>query len=209
MSRTQHLGLLTLLIAAFFTPVFAPGNAPARAANDEPAERAKAFITDRHGALLEILKRPKTSARDKEIGALLESLLDYERIAESSLGAGWKDLNEGERERFEELLSALIERSYISSLEETKDFAIKYLGSREDGAQYLVETEARDRKNRRAPPIAMNYALVREGERFRVVDIVTDGVSLVNNYRNQFSRILAREGFDALVSKMEERLEQG
>lgn len=172
-------------------------------------EAARAYIAENHGRLLEILKRPKSPKRDREIGELLQDFLDYERISETSLGAGWGKLKPTEQERFQSLLGDLIERNYIASLEDTKHFAIRYLDSRKDEGSYIVETEARDRKNRRAPPIRMSYRLVERGPSFRVIDIVTDGVSLVTNYRNQFSRILARDGFEALIAKMEERLESG
>lgn len=208
-SPSRRLGRLLLALFLVEMALFISASASAASGNGDEEERAAAFITEKHGALLEILKRPKSGARDKEIASLLGGLLDYERIAESSLGGGWEELAATDRARFEELLSALIERSYIASLEETKHFSIRYLGSRAEGERYLVETEARDQKNRRAPPIAMSYRLMRVGESFRVVDIVTDGVSLINNYRNQFSRILARDGFEALIAKMRSRLSEG
>lgn len=200
---------MRLALKGVFLSVLASLSAAEASASGDAEKQAAAFITERHGALLDILKRPKNAARDKEIAALLEQFLDYERIAASSLGEGWEKLEQPERRRFVELLSALIERSYISSLEDTKHFSIRYLGSREEGARFLVDTEARDKENRRAPPIAMSYWLLRDGDAFRVVDIITDGVSLITNYHNQFSRILARDGFEALIAKMEERLSRG
>jgi len=41
-------------------------------------------------------------------------------------------------------------------------------------------------------------------------DVVTDSVSLANNYRKQFGRILKKEnGFDTLIGKMEKKLAKG
>jgi phospholipid transport system substrate-binding protein len=44
---------------------------------------------------------------------------------------------------------------------------------------------------------------------WRVVDVATDGVSMVDNYRSQFNRIIVREGWDELISRMQRRLEEG
>ena len=51
--------------------------------------------------------------------------------------------------------------------------------------------------------------MVQSGGDWRVVDVTTDGVSMVQNYRSQFNRIIDREGWAELISRMERRLEQG
>jgi phospholipid transport system substrate-binding protein len=39
-------------------------------------------------------------------------------------------------------------------------------------------------------------------------DIVIEGVSLVNNYRTQFNKIIRQESYDALVKKLQLKSEQ-
>ena len=51
--------------------------------------------------------------------------------------------------------------------------------------------------------------MIRVGNEWKVVDVATDGVSMVENYRSQFNRIITRDGWDELLTRMQRRLEQG
>jgi len=39
--------------------------------------------------------------------------------------------------------------------------------------------------------IPIDYKLIKEGDQWLVYDVVIEGVSLVNNYRNQFNKIIS------------------
>ena len=77
------------------------------------------------------------------------------------------------------------------------------------GDSVIVRTEARSRTNRRAPVVAIDYRLHQLNGNWRVIDISTDGSSLVESYRRQFRRIIRREGWDGLLNRMRARLEGG
>ena len=53
-----------------------------------------------------------------------------------------------------------------------------------------------------AQPIRVNYALSQSSGKWLVFDIVIEGVSLVTNYRSQFSSEIRRNGMDALINKL-------
>lgn len=40
------------------------------------------------------------------------------------------------------------------------------------------------------------------GERWKVYDVVVEGISIVNNYRSQFDRVMARSSFDELLERV-------
>jgi phospholipid transport system substrate-binding protein len=42
-----------------------------------------------------------------------------------------------------------------------------------------------------------------------VIDVVTEGSSLVNNYKNQFHRVILKDGFEALMKRMKDKLAKG
>ena len=46
----------------------------------------------------------------------------------------------------------------------------------------------------------------RIGDDWKVIDIVTEGSSLVNNYKNQFHRIIQKDGYEALIKRMKDKL---
>ena len=107
------------------------------------------------------------------------------------------------------LLRQLVERNYETNLERILDYEVSYEGEQARGDRTVVTTSARSRAQRRQPPVEIAYAMVQSGGDWRVVDVTTDGVSMVQNYRSQFNRIIDREGWAELISRMERRLEQG
>ncbi len=173
---------------------------------------AGSFLERRHGAINRILARaartPEAETAQKdEVTEILRELLDLEAMGRAALGDHWEEHSEEERERFVLLLRQLVERSYRRNLENTSGYHVDYGQEEARGERLLLHTTARDRRNRRAPEITIDY-LVRPTEGgFVVEDITTDGVSMVRNYRSQFSRIIRRDGWDALIERMETRLE--
>jgi len=86
---------------------------------------------------------------------------------------------------------------------------VTYEDAQADADAVVVRTEARSRTNRRAPPVSIDYRMHLANGAWRVIDISTDGASMVQSYRRQFRRIISREGWDGLLSRMRSRLEDG
>jgi len=168
---------------------------------------ATKFLQDRHASVERILRQPATSAkRGSQLNEALGKLLDFDELSRRALANHWEGLSEGQRQEFVSLLSRLVERSYQRNLESTLDFAIRYESeiAKQDGV--VVRTVARSRKNRRAPELSIDYTMLADGGEYRVFDVTTDGVSLVENYRRQFDKIIKKDGWDALLAKMRSKL---
>ena len=188
--------------------------APATVSAQEPAGPASRFLKRKHDQAERLLRRaPRSDAersrRNDQLDAILSDLLDYEAVSRQALGDTWNERSAEERAEFVSLLRQLVERSYQQSLERTLDYQIRWGDEASRGDAVLVSTTARSRRNRRAPEVSIEYRMKGEGNRWVVVDVVTDGVSMVRNYRNQFTRILRREGWDGLLSRMRSRLGEG
>jgi ABC-type transporter MlaC component len=89
---------------------------------------------------------------------------------------------------------------------------IQYLGEEAlDGGVMLVKTRAVSKANKRDEPIQLDFKLAEvtlaDGKKvWRVVDLAPEGASLVRTYRNQFTRIYDKDGYDALKVKMQKKL---
>lgn len=175
-------------------------------ASAQPAS-AQRFLEQRHERVRTVLERPAGDARDAELGNLIGDLLDYEALSRAALAAHWEAQSEEQRAEFVSLLRQLVERSYKANLQRTLSFDIRYESASANGDGVRVETRARSRENRRAPAVQIDYQLERRGREWKVVNVVTDGQDLVVNYRTQFHRIIEREGWDGLLSRMRARLE--
>ncbi len=175
---------------------------------------ATRFLQERHEEVNRILRQPAANEaarqrRAERLTRTLNELLDYEELSRRSLGAHWDSRNPADRERFVTLLRQLVERNYEGNLERIVDFEITYERETPRDGLTVVHTTARSRTQRRQPPVAIEYTLRRAGDAWRVVDVRTDGVSMVDNYRNQFNRIITRDGWDELIARMQRRLDSG
>ena len=175
-------------------------------AHAQSPDSAKRYLQSRHDRVTQALGRPASAERDRQLSSLLEGLLDYRTLSERSLGAHWADKSAAQRDAFVDLLKQLIERSYRGNLERTEDYRVSYESAEAHGENVVVHTEARSRTNRRAPAVTIDYELRADGDAWRVVDVITDGQSLVQTYRSQFHRIVERDGWDGLMTRMRQRL---
>jgi len=187
-----------------------PGAAIGVARAQESQGPATRFVERTVERLQGLLRRNVSGAaaerRDAQVQETIGEIIDFQTIAEASLRRHWDDVDAGKRQEFVRLLRALVQRSYRKNLEETLDYRIRYESEQARGDRRLVRTLAQNRRNRREPPVQVTYELRPEGNDWRIVDVDTDGVGMVSNYRSQFNRIIREHDFDELLRRMRDRL---
>ena len=194
---------LGLILAAALT--WTTGAADA----DAQADQAQLFLKKRQKTVHALVaKTPEGSPLGDKLSHEIGELLDYQELSRRALKDHWDKRSEAERGEFVGLLKQLVERSYRKNLRSTVGYQIDYLGSDDTDDGALVKTRAQSKKNRRAPAITIDYTLIPAEGRWRVVNITTDGVSMVRNYRRQFNRILRKHGWAELISRMKSRLDK-
>lgn len=172
------------------------------------AETATDVVKAKQMALFDLLKRGGGESQ-KKIGEIFDEMLDYGALAESSLGSEWAARSDEEKREFTDLLKQLVRKSYERNLKKTLNFDIEYLGEKESNGVLTVKTRAVSKTNAREEPVEIAYKLSKKGDVWRVQDIVTEGVSLVGSYRAQFTKIIKKDGFPALIRKMKDKLAKG
>jgi len=130
---------------------------------------------------------------------------NFEEMAKRALGRPWKDQTPDKRQEFSQLFKQLLFNTYINRLE-------NYTGSNErvfydseklDGDYALVKTHILYQGNNN---ISIDYRLHADGERWKVYDVVVEGISFVDNYRGQFASILTNESFDSLLKRLRQKV---
>lgn len=166
--------------------------------------QASGPLLRRHAQLSRALRRPASPRRERRLVRLLDDAIDYEMIVRRVLVVHWDGMSSGQREDALQLLSAAIRHRYRSSIEALGGWTVRVESERARGVGRRVETVAvRGNETRR-----IGYDLfAREGQ-WRVVDLVVDGESLVHDYRNQFDRVVRREGVDGLLRRLRDRVEE-
>lgn len=149
---------------------------------------------------------PESPARTTRVTAILNNVLDYDELSRRALGTHWEGRTAAQRTEFVGLLRQLVEQQYQSNLQRLLDYEISYTAEAEVEGGRTVSTSARSRTERRQPPVEIVYTAHQVGDAWRVYDVTTDGVSMVHNYQQQFNRIITADGWDALITRMRERL---
>lgn len=180
----------------------------ARAA-DGPGTKAVKSANDTIAALLKQKAAPGSDAEKKAAAKVTESVrgfLDIDELAKRALVDHWAKLTEAQKTEFLAVLRGLIEDNYIKGLRANLTYQIAYKGETKNADKtVLVKTEITAKKKGRPIKIAVDYVLVDSGGKLKAFDIKTDGVGLVENYRAQFNKIIAKDGFDGLLTKMKKK----
>jgi len=169
---------------------------------------AEAFMKDKQGELAALDKKGGAE-NQKKMEAIFDSILDYDSLAQSSLTDHWGTLTEQERKEFQDTLKKLVQRAYRKNLDRTMDYDVRFEGETKQGEASLVRSTAQSRTNAREEPISIDYLVHRVDGNLRIQDIVTEGSSLVSNYRQQFNRIIKKDGFPGLMRRMKTKLAKG
>jgi phospholipid transport system substrate-binding protein len=193
-----------------FLLLCALGAASATALAD--GSEAETRVRDANERLRELLRTDETSA---ELGELVDSLLDYEGLARGALSAHWDRLTETQRGEFLDLFRQLIAKSYREGLKDTLDnIAIDFLGWEiTPRSSVMVRTRVRKLNARRRAEILIDYEMHLVAGVWKLIDVTTDGVSLVVSQRDQFNSIIGEAaGFDAgwadLIGRMRRKLDE-
>jgi phospholipid transport system substrate-binding protein len=184
---------------------------PARAQTAAGGEGTRA-VREANDTVRELLRRqvapgsPEEKKLSVEVTRRVRHFLDVDELGKLAMRDHWAKLSSGQRGEFLRLLRGLVEANYVKALRSNVNYEVRYLGEEPaDGQRLLVKTEIRVQRRGRPRAISIEYLLARDGKDWRAFDVVTDGVGLVDNYRAQFDKIIAREGIGGLLDRMRKK----
>lgn len=158
--------------------------------------------------VLTILKDPEfdsASAKESRRSELRKAIFprfDFEEMAKRSLGAEWRRRTPEEQKEFVRLFTELLKDSYVESIESYHGNKVIYRRENLDGAYAEVATIV---VNAEDEQYTIDYRLNLDGDQWKVYDVIIENVSIVNNYRSQFNRILSRSSFAELLQTIREK----
>jgi len=172
-----------------------------------PTDAVKSVVDE----VLRILQDPALKApalkrqRRDRVKQVVDRRFDYLEMAKRSLGASWRSLAAGQRQEFVRLFGELLEASYSGKIMNYQGEKVQYLKEIPEDADYAEVRTVVLRKNDRIP---MNYRLLRTDQGWMVYDVVIEGVSLVSNYRSQFSQVIRESSYSALVQRLRTKINE-
>lgn len=203
-----------LAAAALLTP----GLALAGPAPKNSEKKAATAIVDKKvsaQAPLEVVKmgnaevqaalgRKGTTVED--LANTVEGFVDFGELAKRALGKEWEKLNAKQRAEFSETMKGLLRASYAQKAIGQSEADIRYGEQSIEGDEALVKTTLVVKKD--AFPV--DYRLYREDAKspWRIYDVITDEVSLVETYKGQFRSLIAKKGYEGLLSTLKAKRDQ-
>ncbi|MGH7235290.1 MAG: MlaC/ttg2D family ABC transporter substrate-binding protein [Nitrospiraceae bacterium] len=176
-------------------------------ASAEPGAAATEAVRTTINEMIRILKDAelKKPGRAEERRRLLEQVIgdrfNYDEMARRALGAQWNKLSDTERQEFVDVFKRLLSSSYADKIEGYSGEQVHYLNERLEADYAEVRTKVASDKTE----IPLDYRLLNKSGAWRVYDVVVDGVSLVNNYRSQFTKIIRESSYADLLEKLREK----
>jgi phospholipid transport system substrate-binding protein len=168
-----------------------------------PGEQVKATI-DR---VMEVLRDPtlqsasKKAERREKLRQIILPRFDFTEMAKRALGNNWNRYPDQQRE-FVTAFTQLLEETYADQIEGANGEKVVYLNERTDKNYAEVATKVISPKG---DETSMIYKLHSVESDWKVYDIVVENVSVVNNYRAQFSRVLSNASMDELIKRIKEK----
>ena len=168
------------------------------------------ITTDLKGTIDQVLEivsdknlQKNPTLRREKLRQVIGLRFNYKQMVMRSLAKNYKDRSNKERKEFTRLFKKLLENSYASKIENYRNETINYMGERVKGKYALVKTQI----VRKDGVVDVDYKMLKESGQWLVYDFVIEGVSLIRNYRSQFSKIISTESYATLVSKLSKKVE--
>lgn len=157
---------------------------------------------------IQILKDPKLQGKEKKkerierLKEIVNPLFDYEEMARRSLGPHWRRRTPQEQQEFVKLF-----RDYLENIHSDK--VDLYAGEKVVYGRETVEDDYAQVEttffNTKGEGFSVVYRLRRVGGKWKVYDAVVENISIVNNYRSQFDRVISKSSFEELKRLLKEK----
>lgn len=127
---------------------------------------------------------------------------DFRLMTRAAAGKHWRRASEEQRNRLTREFQEMLVRTYATILLSYSDEKVEYLPFRGKPEDKRVTVHTKVHAGGGAPPIPINYRLIRKEGRWKIYDVVADGVSLVSNYRNTFTTEVRKGGIEGLIDTL-------
>jgi len=149
---------------------------------------------------------PKVQAGDmarirEVVEAQLAPNFDFARMTALAMGRSWKLASPDQQKQLTEQFKSLLVRTYSGALSKYRDETIDYKPLRMDAGATDVTVHTSVNRNGGAP-VTIDYSLEKTDGGWKAYDVIVGGVSLVTNYRDEFTQQVQASGVDGLIKAL-------
>lgn len=143
----------------------------------------------------------------KVIGLVEDKVLphfSFESMTALAMGVNWRQATPEQRARLTEAFRTLLVRTYASAITTYRDEEFEFLPLRAKPTDTDVTVHARVLRSGRQP-VALDYDMEKTPRGWKCYNVYVGGVSLVLNYRTEFSAEVRKSGIDGLIGVLEKK----
>lgn len=193
--------MLSMLIMVLMTSLTA---APAFADKD----RAEKFVETLAKDVLAMIGKEDLTKQEKQkrLVAIFEAHVDIDWIAKFVLGKFWREATDEQKAKYIASYHKFLLMNYTSNFENFADSRFEMVKSQEGNSsdEYIVSMLLK-RKNQE--DISVDYRLKEaKNGKYKVIDIVAEGVSLLTSQRSEFTSVVSRNGLDYLIEQLDSKV---
>ena len=141
---------------------------------------------------------------EEKLVRMFKQHFDLTYTSQLCLGRHWRKISPAEKDEFVGLFSDLLKSTYIGRVDEYSGEKVNYKKQLLKGKKALVKTVVVSKDKE----IPVDYKMINRDGSWRVYDIIIEGVSMVRNYRSQFSSILQKKKFADLLNQIRDKIAQ-
>jgi len=192
MSVRHRISSLAVILLIALTPL------PAAAGT---LDDAIAFVQDLGDSAIAVLKAPDSTPEQRrlEFQAILDRSFAVRTIGRFALGQNWLAVTPEQREEYLRLFRLFILDTYASRLDGYSGQSFNVVKAHSiNEMDTIVNTEI----GTDGAPLRIDYRVRAQQGRYKIIDVMVEGISLITTQRSEFASIINREGFDGLLELM-------
>ena len=176
---------------------------------DSPIETIRTTIQQARA----VLEDPSYQGQDhkqQRLAKVKEIVLpqfDSQEVAKRTLSTHWKGLTDQQQQEFVQLFIALVEKTYSHNLDRYNN-GVQFFFDHERIEDKFSEVDTRVLDPVQNRIFSIGYRLHNVNGKWLVYDVVIENVSMVQNYRNQFNRILTKSSYEELIKTLQNKLHE-
>jgi len=157
-------------------------------------------------ALTIIKSDPRVQAGDQaHIRDLIEAKIaphfDMDRMTALAAGRAYRQATPEQRKRLADEFKSLLIRTYSNALNQYRDQTLQYepLRAEPNATDVTVRTQV---MRPGQTPVSIDYSMEKTPSGWKAYDVIVGGVSLVTNYRDEFTQQVRDGGVDGLIKAL-------
>ena len=197
------ISLRILLIAAFFE---LPDKAAAMTQDGvtKPAEFIQGLADEAISVLSD--QRGTIAEREQKFRTVLRDDFAMKKIGRFAIGKYWRNMSTEQKRLYQKLFEEWILKTYSVRFSGYSGETVKVIRTFKAGATDVFVRTQIDSSKRRS--LKVDWRVRRIDQRFKIIDIVVEGVSMLITQRAEFSAVLRERGIDGFITILRSQLDQ-